>query len=181
MKSKFKVVQASTSEPVAKFSQKAPPKGPKMIPPATVEKSPISKVASTANLENGVAPTGALSNKRYLYIAGAGLASVVVIIVIIFVAVVVSGSSTGSRKDTSDAVQGDGSNPLNPSDNQTDSDLSNCGFSGNVCESFESCVLGACDSSRVQYTPDQSDWTTMNSLALAVSSVTDHSPDGVGL
>ena len=31
----------------------------------------------------------------------------------------------------------------------------------------------------IQFTPDQSDWTKMNEMTLAVSSVVDHSPDGV--
>jgi hypothetical protein len=48
-------------------------------------------------------------------------------------------------------------------------------------ESYKSCVLGACDSSKVQYTPGLADWTVMNKMAITVSSVKDHSPDGVGL
>jgi hypothetical protein len=69
---------------------------------------------------------------------------------------------------------------LNTPTGSFDSDRNNCGVLGNVCESFESCVLGACDSSTIQYTPNQSDWNKMNELSLAVSSVTDHTPDGVG-
>jgi hypothetical protein len=60
-----------------------------------------------------------------------------------------------------------------------DTDTNNCGVLGKVCESYESCVLGACDSSTIQYTSDLADWTKMNKMALAVSSVTDHTPDGV--
>lgn len=65
---------------------------------------------------------------------------------------------------------------------------------GKVCESYETCVLGACDSSSVQYTPDQADWyfsfiivlsrTKMDALALKAGSTTEktntnHSPSGV--
>jgi hypothetical protein len=68
-----------------------------------------------------------------------------------------------------------------------DSDRNNCGVVGKVCESYESCVLGACDSSTIQYTPDHlADWTKMNERSFSCNRdenpncSSDHTPDGVG-
>jgi hypothetical protein len=117
--------------------------------------------------ERGVTPVAmdlstTPSKRRNLHIFLGSLVAIVVVLIIVM-AVLIS----ASNKSSSIRV-----------DNTFDSDKSNCGIAGKVCEDFESCVLGACDSSTVQYTSDLADWTKMNEVALASNE--DHSPDGVG-
>jgi hypothetical protein len=103
-------------------------------------------------------------------------------------AVAPTGTTTASSATTIPSMDSDstaaaptGTTPATSATSATtspsmDSDRTNCGVVGKVCESFESCVLGACDSSTIQYTPDVADWTKMNEMALAENE--DHTPDG---